>query len=360
MKKTLLEIVGILLIVLMTSSAFGDSTIFIKTDKTVYLMDPWYWVYEAAYCDLPGPSGNAGYWPIGGYPRDVNFTITTYDDVGKVNDLGNLSYQVLDGTSILKSGSIAATADPGVYSDKFQLTDADLGGSLFTGQQTKQLTLQILNSSNEVINEQKVYVGRWGCDRCHIESGLAKSLYSWCAPTGGFYGPHGWGGILGRAGSDSNAFTDMVLKDSTLAHTPGDVLPNHELSVQRQCGNSACSPCHNGSGRVRPAPSGTPYLWSNLAKSEAVECTYCHGIEGGYIPQTGMWVDNAGYITPEHGHRNVEPLSSTEIASPWLARENCANPGCHGHINTSAEKRAIDNAKPDCRKCHGIHNKNPY
>jgi hypothetical protein len=41
---------------------------------------------------------------------------------------------------------------------------------------------------------------------------------------------------------------------------------------------------------------------------------------------------------------------------PWLARQNCANAGCHGHINTDPEKRAIDNAKPDCRLCHGIHN----
>ena len=74
----------------------------------------------------------------GGYPRDVNFTVQTYDGLGRVKDLGSLSYNIL-GVSFPKSGPVAATADPGVYTDKFQLTDNDLGGNGFTGQEPKSI-----------------------------------------------------------------------------------------------------------------------------------------------------------------------------------------------------------------------------
>ncbi|MEW6418933.1 MAG: hypothetical protein AB1480_12565 [Nitrospirota bacterium] len=371
MKRFLL--VAVMILALFASSiALAADIVIVKTDKTMYLMDPYYWVYSAAYCILPGPGNvNGEYWPIGGYPRDVNFTVKTYDAIGMVKDLGSLSYKVLDGDSVLKIGPVAATVDPGVYSDNFQLMDADLGGNGFTGQTPKQLILQILDSQNNMIKEQKVYVGRWGCDRCHIESGLAKSIYSWAAPTGGFYGPHGWGGILGRTGSAANAFTDQTLKNSTLAHTPGDILSNHEMTIHKQCGNIACSPCHQGTNGVALRPpwgSGYRDCWVDQSKSRAVECTFCHGIEGGYTPRDAegnlvRWSSVAGFISPEHGHVNVpapDPNARPDvIGGPWLARQNCSNPGCHGHINETNEKR-VDNAKPDCRMCHGIHNLNPH
>lgn len=367
-------IIGVMSFLLfVVSIAIAADVVFIKTDKTIYLMDPFYWVYSAAYCTLPGPGNvNAEYWPIGGYLRNVNFTVKTYDATGKIKDLGALSYMVLDGGSVLKSGPVTATSDPGVYSDTFQLMDADLGGNLFTGQQPKQLALQILDSQNNMIKEQKVYVGRWGCDRCHIEYTLAKTIYSWAGPTGGFFGPHGWGGILGRTGSAANAFADAILKDSTKTHIPGDILANHEMTIHKQCGNIACSPCHQGTtGVALRAPWGSGYrdCWIDQAKSRAVECTFCHGIEGGYTPKDTngnlvRWASVAGFITPEHGHVNVpapDPNAKPAvIGDPWLARQNCSNAGCHGHINTDPAKRAIDNAKPDCRLCHGVHNLNPF
>jgi hypothetical protein len=349
---------------------FAADTVMVKTDKTVYLMDPFYWVYSAALCTLPGPgNANAEYWQIGGYPRDVNFTVEAYDGLGKAKDLGSLHYNVL-GVSFPKSGPVSATANPGVYTDKFQLADSDLGGNSFTGQEPRQLTLQIVDSQDNVVKEQKVYVGRWGCDRCHIESTLARSIYPWASPTGGFLGPHGWGGILGRTGSAGNAFTDMLLKDSKLAHTPGDILANHEMTIHKQCGNIACSPCHQGTNGVNlRAPWGAGYrdCWIDQAKSRAVECTFCHGIEGGYTPRDAegnlvRWSSVGGFISPEHGHVNVpapDPNARPAvIGGPWLARQKCSNAGCHGHIDTSSDDR-VDNPKPDCRVCHGVHNNNP-
>lgn len=374
-------IIGVMVaiaIVVITTLAFAGNMMNIKTNKTVYLMDPYWWVYSAAYCNPPGPAGNAGYWPIGGYPRDVNFTVRVYDaiGVGPGDVPGGLSYQVLDGASIVKNGTVNPTADTGIYSGTFRLRDADLGGSDFSGQEPRELTLKVA-SANGSVAQQKIVVGRWGCDRCHIasmygeENGfapLAREIYPWVAPTGGFYGPHGWGGILGRTGSAANYFTDQVLKDSTRAHTPGDILANHEMTIHKQCGNIACSPCHQGTAGVNlRAPWGAGYrdCWIDQAKSRAVECTFCHGIEGGYTPRdpdTGglvRWASVGGFITMGHGHENVptpDPTAiPTVVGAPWLSRQTCSNPGCHGHVNASAEKRAIDNAKPDCRVCHGIH-----
>ncbi len=406
MKRVLLVAVMVLSLLVSSIALAADANmVFVKTDKTMYLMDPWLWVYRASnYIPLPGPGwDNAGLWPKGGYPRDINFTVKTYDATGKIKDLGSLSYMVLDDASVLKNGPVAATVDPGVYSGSFQLMDADIGGSLFTGQQPKQLTLRILNSVNQVVKEQSVHVGRWGCDRCHIGKYYGKEawvlpddktikvlfseIYPWCEPTGYIGGPHDWYAILGRNGQPgARPFDLRTLNDSTLVHTPPDYQESHELTWTRWAGNYKCTPCHTGVNRIPDPPdyvipAGVPdlrpvwdasgyYNWipgippTKHAKSEAVECTFCHGMEGGYIPAGGSWADNAGFITAGHGHKDVPALSNDlgdpdSRSIPWYARQNCANIACHGHINTTKDER-IDNAKPDCRLCHGIHNLNPY
>ncbi len=393
MKRVLLVAVMVLSL-LVSSIALAADTVFVKTDKTMYLMDPYYWVYKAAnYISVPGPGWeNPGYWPIGGYPRDINFIVKTYDATGKIKDLGSLSYKVLDGVSVLKNGPIIANVDPGVYSGNFQLIDADLGAGSFTGQQPKQLALQILDSVNKVVKEQAVYVGRWGCDRCHIgnlygeEGGrlpdgslrpFVTEVYPWAVETGGINAPyHSWASVLGRT-LDPSGFNLNTLQDATKVHTPINYLNDaagHEKTNHKWAGSYKCSPCHGGMNYNTNPPDPPPPDFKHLrpvwdadlrgipwSKADAVECTYCHSIEGGYIPAGGMWADNAGYITPAHGHKNVDALvNDTSIqVEPWLARQNCANIACHGHINTTKDER-IDNAKPDCRLCHGVHNLNPH
>ena len=364
-----------ILMILMNGVSIAGDMVFVKTDKTMYLMDPWYWVYSAAnFRYWFPPFENPGFWDPNGHSRTVNFTVKTYDAIGQSKDVGPLEYNVF-GTTGEKRGSLEA-AGTGAYKGSFQLLETDLGGRDFTGREPlpRELVLQILNNGSEVIKEYKVYVGRWGCDRCHIAKEVAREIYPWVAPTGGGFGPHYWGNILGRNGSVSNAITKDTLSSSVLAHTPGDVLTNHEKTNRKQAGNYLCSPCHSGANHIGVSlPDGfrdlrplwddiglTGFPWAKHAKSEAVECTYCHGMEGGYVPADGMWADNAGYITPEHKHKGVDALVNDMSfqTDPWLARQNCANIGCHGHINDTNEKR-VDNAKPDCRLCHGIHNKNP-
>lgn len=266
--------IGVAAAIMVLNSVAFAQIVNVSTEKTVYLMDPYYWVYEAARV--------SPYWPQGGYERTVNFTVRTFDDIGKITNLGSLSYRVLDGLVLLTSGSLWATGDPGVYKGTFQLGEDDVGRDLFTGQKPKELTLQILNSSNLSIRKQKLYVGRWGCDRCHVAPSQARRFYSWCNPTGNdIGGPHSWQAVLG--GVYGSGFDGSTLTDATKVHSPQGLLTEsagHEKTLRKQGGVEICSPCHQGSGRVRHdfdyIPGQHAYPWVAHARSEAVECTFCH------------------------------------------------------------------------------------
>ncbi|MEW6573534.1 MAG: hypothetical protein AB1374_07880 [Bacillota bacterium] len=331
-------------------SALGPARVEIKTDKKYYLMDPYYWVYSAAKADLPGPAGNPHWWPEDGYSRTVYFTVYVGDLSGNPMDVeeGVVYDVVYNGGRTLKEGS-TTYIQTGVYSGSFMLSEGDLGRESFTGWEPKELTVRA-KIGTQIIKRQPIHIGRWGCDRCHLESNLAKSIYPWCAPTGGYWGPHGWYGQLGGAGSSGEMFDLSNLTDPEKTHTPGDLLTGtygHEYTIQKQCGNSACSPCHQGSGRLR-YPWYTPPYYTH--PGEKVECTYCHGIEGGYLPsgvldwsstmsqyfnnwaKGSKWKDNAGF-SALHG--------------------DCTNAHCHGRINDDAEGE-INVARPVCRDCHAV------
>ncbi len=336
----------------------ADLMVNVRTDKTVYLMDPYYWVYSAANYTYPWPpQENPHFWPEDGYPRTVDFSVKLYDASGNPLEGKDVTFEVLDAGLVLDQGA-ASPGDPGTYNGSFELTEEKLGGETFTGQEPKTLTLAVTVEGEGTVAEHPVYVGRWGCDRCHLSQEVAREVYPWCSPTGGPQGPHYWGNILGRNFSP-DGFDISNLTNAEKTHTPTACLnasPFHEKTLRKQGGNPACSPCHQGSGHVRYDFAATgEYPWLAHAKSEAVECTFCHGIEGGYVPADGStWVENAGYIVDGHRHNNV-PLAPDTPRDPYLARQTCSNPGCHGHIRDD-KPGEVDHAKPDCRDCHGIHN----
>ncbi|RJX22490.1 MAG: hypothetical protein C4570_01275 [Ammonifex sp.] len=320
----------------------------IKTDKKYYLMDPYYWVYSASKEDLPGPSGNPHWWPEEGYPRTVNFSVYLNNLNGSPAEVEGVVYQVVYGTGRLLTTGSATYEEPGVFRGSFVLTEASLGGASFTGWEPREMTVKAL-VGDQVVKRQKFHVGRWGCDRCHLEASLARQIYPWGYPTGGYWGPHGWYGQLGGAGNSNEMFNLSNLTDPEKTHTPADLLTGtygHEYTIQKQCGETACSPCHHGSGRLRYPWSTPPYY---THPGEKVECTYCHGMEGGYLPsgvldwsstkfagyfdnwgKGSKWKDNAGF-SAIHG--------------------DCTSVHCHGHIVDDAEGD-IEYARPVCTDCH--------
>lgn len=364
------------------SSALGPARVEIKTDKKYYLMDPYYWVYSAAKADLPGPAGNPHWWPEDGYSRTVYFTVYVGDLSGNPMDVeeGVVYDVVYNGGRTLKEGS-TTYIQTGVYSGSFMLSESDLGRESFTGWEPKELTVRA-KIGTQIIKRQTIHVGRWGCDRCHLESNLAKSIYPWCAPTGGYWGPHGWHGQLGGAGSSGEMFDLSNLTDPEKTHTPADLLTGtygHEKTLQKMPWAVyeyvydpaypddptkkikvladkpfPCTPCHQGSGRVR-------YPWYGLGEGEKpfeahdqsvlVKCTFCHGMEGGYLP-SGLvnWSND-----PEPAVREREDwymgLKWNDNAGFSAIHGDCTSHDCHGRINDTAEGE-IDTNKPICQDCH--------
>ncbi|MEW6173172.1 MAG: hypothetical protein AB1510_08940 [Bacillota bacterium] len=342
------------------STAEGSTSIplkvSIKTDKKYYLMDPYYWVYSAS---------GSGVWPAAGYPRTVNFSVYLNNLDGSPAEVEGLTYQVsFAGGQLLTTGS-AVYADPGVYSGSFVLSESNLGGQTFRGWRPKELTIKAL-VSDRVVKRQKIYVGRWGCDRCHLENNLARSIYPWCTPTGGALGPHYWGNILGRndpsGGTDpesAEGFDLSYLTDPEKTHTPHDYLTSppdlahelpgyHERTNVKWSGSQDCSPCHQGSGRVRYPWGGTgEYPWLAHNRSLTVKCTFCHGIEGGYLPSGVLdWSDNQA----ENWQKGSKWVNNAGFSA---IHGDCTNAHCHGHINDNTESE-IDHAKPVCRDCHSV------
>jgi hypothetical protein len=332
------------------SAASTPLVVNIKTDKKYYLMDPYYWVYSAALFRwwFP-PFADPNFWPEEGYPRTVNFSVYLNNLNGSPAEVEDVVYQVVYAGSRLLTVGSATYEEPGVYTGSFVLTEASLGGESFTGWQPIEMTIKAM-VDGQVVKRQKIHVGRWGCDRCHISQGLARQIYPWSYPSGGATGPHYWGNILGRndpsGGTDpesAEGFDLTHLTNAEKTHTPHDYLTGvngHEYTTTKQAGNQACTPCHQGSGRLR-----YPWYGPNQTPSLTVKCTFCHGIEGGYLPsglldwttdyfvnwtKGSKWVNNAGF-SALHG--------------------DCANVHCHGHINDNAEGE-IDVAKPACRDCH--------
>lgn len=320
--KTRLITILIIIILIGVSIAFTiaqdnlDPKIIIRTDKTMYLLDPYYWVYSASKFTLPGPNKlNPHYWQETGHDITVYFTVTG------VNSGESLIFNV-NGLTSLKSGYlIEEPAGSGIYHGSFIISEADVGGEAFKPGEVDASNKQIVpksiilsvfknipESETILIAQRNIFINRWGCDRCHISKDLAMQIYPWCNPTGWLYGPHSWGNILGRNGGRPG-FTYQNLTDATLTHTPtvgGYVInsttneleyvknpldrpPYHLKTNQKWAGNIACSPCHQGHDDPVCTVRKTTFLPSpgnelSREKSLDVKCNYCHGIDGGYVP----------------------------------------------------------------------------
>ena len=327
----------------------------ITTDKATYLLDPYYWVYEASSVD-------PDLWPSDGYPRTVNVTVLLMDNRGYRAVSDDVQYEVSNGTTVIAGGAAHDRGD-GLYTASFEITDADSGGINFDGSDPEQFTIRAeATISDGTIGGSKTFrVGRWGCDRCHVgyvyadgwQNSVGMSMYPWARfPNGGPGGPHNWRNVMGANGVDKTTFDISYLTNSELTHTPSEFLnasPYHEKTMRKVGGDPQCSPCHQGSGRLRYNYS-TPgeYPPSAQAKSETVECTFCHGMDGGY--NETYWADVGGYTYGEHA--KVDSPPDTDQV-PYLARQSCSNASCHGHI-TNSKPGAIDNAYPACAECHPL------
>jgi hypothetical protein len=291
----------------------GDKPV-IRTDKTMYLLDPYYWVYSAANFKYWWPNApDPDLWQDGGHAVVVNFIIEGYFGASE------LTYR-LEGLATGERNGILCSYDG--YAATIDISEEDVGGEDFKpGEKDidnapvvpKALTLTVEEEGAAgepiVVATRTIKINRWGCDRCHLGAEIAREIYPWSNPSGGLLGPHYWGNILGR-NSGRPGFTHDNLTDATLTHTPTaqgivggmpasnplDRPPYHQKTNIRQCGNKACAPCHQGHDGTPRTPAfitGRDDYDMN-GKSLAVKCVFCHGIDGGYVPDSAarpLWED---------------------------------------------------------------------
>ncbi len=315
MKKKLSAVIFSIAGLVLAAGAASAQPPIIETGKSMYYLDPYYWVYSASQYEWMGENQNL--WPADGHDVQVSFSLTGYDGDQP------LTFTV-DGLADPVEGVMEEDPDmAGVYRGAFTVGEASVGGDLFkpgakdedTGKPLvpKAVTLTISDTDGTVA-QREIRISRWGCDRCHLSQQDAKMVYPWASPAGGPRGPHSWPNVLGRNGGRPG-FTYANLTHDALTHTPtvgGYVVdrntgekvwrdnplnrpPYHQKTNLKMPWSEKCSPCHQGSGHVRAAfkVEGQP-LPVTMERSTIVKCVFCHGVSGGYVPDEPnktMWED---------------------------------------------------------------------
>ncbi|MDH3973804.1 MAG: hypothetical protein OEV42_05955 [Deltaproteobacteria bacterium] len=285
----------------------------IDTDKSMYNLDPYYWVYDASQYKWQGVNQNL--WPAEGHDLTVGFSLSGF--TGSTS----LTFTV-EGLADPVEGIMEEDPGNGLYRGAFVVSEASVGGELFKpGEKDEQgvsllprvLTLAI-SDETETVASREIKITRWGCDRCHLSQALANEIYSWASPAGGPLGPHNWPNVLGRNGGRPG-FDYNNLTNDALTHTPtvggyvwdsgtGENVwvdnplnrpPYHQRTNQKLGSSELCAPCHQGSGRVRRPMiiEGTP-LYISMELSRNVKCVFCHSNDSGYVPDDPhrpMWED---------------------------------------------------------------------
>lgn len=305
MKQHLLRVVWLVFGLVFAGSAVMAQPPIIETEKSMYNLDPYYWVYSASLYEVRGENQNL--WPMDGHDVSISFSLSGYTGTS------SLTFEV-EGLSDTLGGLMEEDLqEPGLFRGTFVVDEAGVGGELFKpGEKDQQgnalvpkaVTLTI-SDADGIVASRQVHISRWGCDRCHLAQDVAREVYPWCSPAGGPRGPHTWPNVLGRNGGrpgfDYNNLTDVAL-----THTPtvggyvtdrssGEQVwvdnslnrpPYHQRTNPKMPASAFCTPCHQGSGHVRSAYKQPDMDWRvSKEQSLTVKCVFCHGVSGGYVPE---------------------------------------------------------------------------
>lgn len=200
------------------------------TDKAVYLLDPYQWVYIAS--DL--------YWPPAyeGRPT-VTINAMIVDQYGRLMpnerypDELTVTYYAhngTDGAPIISSGNMD-NPRTGFYTKTIEVNET-------TGVADYLVHINVTGLGKEVSGSTTFTVDRWDCDSCHRPYG----------------GKHGWNDVIGSFTYTEGSVTYLNLVNFELTHTPDHGTDNHENVFYKK--SSGCVGCHSG--------------------YNTIECTNCH------------------------------------------------------------------------------------
>ncbi|MDI6640353.1 MAG: hypothetical protein QMD78_05990, partial [Methanocellales archaeon] len=287
----------------LSTSAATEPSLFVRTttDKAVYLLDPYYWVYNAP----------DNLWPDTGYPRNVTINAMVVDQYGRLvpNERyptePTVTYKVINGTGVTISSGSMTKMRTGFYELTFEINESTIGNAHYNALPVDFLIyVNATGLGTEVSGASDFKVDRYSCD---YYNGIPNCHY----PSSGAGRSHIWEGVLGNLNSNNAYFNITVLTDAGWTHDPpyiNPINPTHETTYKNSSGCSGGGACHR---------EGTGY----------VLCTDCHK------------------STLQGVHKNV--------AAPDVTWPNCANSSCHGRLSTTATKK-VDNAYPNCSTCHPI------
>ncbi len=281
-------------------------TVVARTDKAVYLMDPYNWVYA---------SGHANW--TGGHPRNVTINAMIIDPYGRLvpNERypsePTVRYRVVNATGIeVANSTMTNTSRIGFYNATFEINETNLGGNnanYSTESLPKTYTIYVnaTISDKEANSSDTFKADRWSCDRYGTDATSCHYPISWGGQHSG-----SWNEMLGEKNTGSAYFDITLLQNASKTHTPPDIHDNngkHETTIKAIGGCS--QDCHRSS-------------------TSPVLCTDCHD-------------------TPIYG-------AHTNVADPDATWPNCANTSCHGRLNNTTAVNRVDNSFPNCSDCHPI------
>jgi hypothetical protein len=194
-----------------------EPVIFVRTvtDKGVYLLDPYKWVYTAP--DSEWPPANEG-------RPNVTINAMVVDQYGRLMpnerypDEPTVTYCVHNGSSgapEISHGDMDMTRT-GFYTKTIEVNET-------TGVADYLVHVNVTGMGSEVSGSTTFTVDRWGCDSCHDGDSA-----------------HSWTNVIG-----SLSYENLV--NYELTHTPASGTSDHENVVYKGCGGS----CHTSTNSVK-------------------------------------------------------------------------------------------------------------
>ncbi|RLG56348.1 MAG: hypothetical protein DRN95_06900, partial [Candidatus Hydrothermarchaeota archaeon] len=150
----------------------------IVTDRAVYLLDPYRWVYEAP----------DSLWPNSGHAINVTITVMVVDKYGHLipNQLYEnitVTYEVYNSTPAKFASGNMSLMRRGFYSSIVELNESNANLSQGT---SADFEVRVNVSIDSISSNQSssFRVGRWGCDDCHRPTSGGGHSGSWSEMVG--------------------------------------------------------------------------------------------------------------------------------------------------------------------------------
>ncbi|RLG21012.1 hypothetical protein DRN77_07200, partial [Methanosarcinales archaeon] len=183
-------------------STVTSMTLYPTTDKAVYLLDPFKWVYEAPYAGTGAVTEFEG-----GHGQNVTLDVMVLNQRGHLVSGATVTYTVANSSGVQISGTANETSRPGFYQDVFLVNETIIGAN--------DATISVTATYGTVTMDDSIVfrVHRWRCDDCHKP----------------YTNKHDWNDVIGSSTRSGGSVLYANLSNATLTHkTASTYYSTHE------------------------------------------------------------------------------------------------------------------------------------